>query len=412
MAVVVATLVICRSQPATDAVAARLDADANLAGELRSAWWFASAEAPDEWTAFHLEQAAGRGSQVDWRTVYAPVAYRRAWLATAALSLAAFLVPVGVPLSPSTEASVPSAAENLAAAVELEALPPEVLERVLELLARVESGAMSPEDALARLRELSAFAKLETAVQKKLADLLRDAARGQRGTDVATSSPEQAGEMSEDVKWARENMAARLANEEAQRRESGEDGANPEQSEGASSTPLNEQAANGEAGEANAGKTGARVPIKAAQSPGRRERHDAPQPARLGWRSRLGLWREEGSVRYGTSDASAISAAFKREMIEANVNIDRSDLRNEERRQRTEQSWSALRYTRVAGRSTFDRVRADAPRLVPEARRPLVERYFVREAPATIRRRIHRHQVGARSPAARHTIVPGNQRDR
>ena len=163
MAVVVATLVICRLQPATDAVASRLDADANLAGELRSAWWFASAEAPDEWTAFHVEQAAGRGSQVDWRTVYAPVAYRRAWLATAALSLAAFLVPVGVPLSPSTEASVPSAAENLAAAVELEALPPEVLERVLELLARVESGAMSPEDALARLRELSAFAKLETA---------------------------------------------------------------------------------------------------------------------------------------------------------------------------------------------------------------------------------------------------------
>ena len=73
--------------------------------------------------------------------------------------------------------------------------------------------------------------------------------------------------MSEDVQWARENMAARVANEEAQRRESGEDGANPEQSEGASSTPLNEQAANGEAGEANAGKTGARVPIKAANLP-------------------------------------------------------------------------------------------------------------------------------------------------
>jgi hypothetical protein len=88
---------------------------------------------------------------------------------------------------------------------------------------------------------------------------------------------------------------------------------------------------------------------------------------------------KKGPVKYGSGNPSEIAAVLKREQIEASVNLDNSNLKNEDKRKKTEQSWSALRYTRVTGLSTFDRARADASRAVPEARRPLVERYFVRE---------------------------------
>ena len=61
---------------------------------------------------------------------------------------------------------------------------------------------------------------------------------------------------------------------------------------------------------------------------------------------------KRGNVRYGTSQASDIAASLKRETVEAIVNVDRSDLDHEDRRRKTQQSWSALTYTR-SSRSTF-----------------------------------------------------------
>jgi hypothetical protein len=89
---------------------------------------------------------------------------------------------------------------------------------------------------------------------------------------------------------------------------------------------------------------------------------------------------KRGNVRYGTSQAADIAASLKKEMVEANVNVDRSDLDNEDRRRKTQQSWSSIGYTRSGGRGSFDRARTDAVRAVPEARKPVVERYFVRPA--------------------------------
>jgi hypothetical protein len=88
---------------------------------------------------------------------------------------------------------------------------------------------------------------------------------------------------------------------------------------------------------------------------------------------------KRGQVKYGSGNPTEITAVLKREQIEASANIDNANLKNEDKRKKTEQSWSALRYTRVTSLSAFDRARADAPRVVPEARRPLLERYFVRQ---------------------------------
>ena len=67
-------------------------------------------------------------------------------------------------------------------------------------------------------------------------------------------------------------------------------------------------------------------------------------------------------------------------MVEAIVNVDRSDLDKEDRRRKTQQSWSSIGYTRSGSRTSFDRAKTDAVRAVPEARKPVVERYFVRPA--------------------------------
>ena len=49
----------------SDAIAARIDSDANLRGELRSATWFASRELEDPWIGLHLDRAAARVHAID-----------------------------------------------------------------------------------------------------------------------------------------------------------------------------------------------------------------------------------------------------------------------------------------------------------------------------------------------------------
>src|SRR5580765_396583 len=49
-----------RRRHTTDAIAAAVDADASLAGELRSAHWFEAAGSGDEWAQFHIARASER----------------------------------------------------------------------------------------------------------------------------------------------------------------------------------------------------------------------------------------------------------------------------------------------------------------------------------------------------------------
>jgi hypothetical protein len=86
-----------RRRATSDAIAARVDDDAALHGELRSAHWFASTPAPDAWATYHLDQAATRADAVDWASLYPPVRAARSWIVAGVLAAAALVVNLGVP---------------------------------------------------------------------------------------------------------------------------------------------------------------------------------------------------------------------------------------------------------------------------------------------------------------------------
>lgn len=379
VALLAVALYLRRPQPVSDPIAAGIDGDAELSGELRSAFWFATSASLDDWTRFHLDRALDRLRGISWNAVYPPVASRRAWVVTAVLTIAAFAIPVGVPSwsRPLTASSstAPVALDVPVAAVE--EVPADVQEQLAKLLEAVTSGNLSVTDAVASLREMTAFKTLDPDVQKELEELLRRTPADGEETQMAKAEDARGGPTSADVQWARENLASRMANEEAQKSDK-DQAAKGEESE-SKDGPTTEQSAQGEKGEASEGQTSARVPIKSANgnqgSTGMMMKGDgtAGDPG-------TAVGGKRGQVRYGTTEATKIAAVLKREQVEAVTNLDNSDLQTEDRRKKTEQSRSALRYSRVAGRSTFDRARADAPNVVPEARRPLLERYFIRQA--------------------------------
>jgi hypothetical protein len=373
-------IVRTRPRPTTDAIANAVDDDAGLAGELRSAHWFSFNPSASAWAAFHLDEAARRASAVPWREVYPRTAARGSWLAAAALSLAAFAVPAGLPTGSWLPVSVPAGAEQLVDLVELEGLSPELRDKLLELLAAVREGRMTPVEAMAALRELTDFVKVDSAMKDQIAQLLNDALTSRDQFDKIKPNMADAQTATGDVEWARENMASRVASEEAQKAEDAARGGESEPSDSKEPGPTTEQSAEGEAGEASEGQPGSKVPAKPSESA------DGAAVMMLGnANSAVGepgsvFGGKRGNVRYGTSQAGDIAASLKREMVEAVVNIDRADLDKEDRRRKTQQSWSSLTYTRSGSRTSFDRARTEAVQAVPEARKPVVERYFVRPA--------------------------------
>src|SRR5207249_11254622 len=81
-----------RIRPVSDTVAARLDRDAGLDGELRSASWFAESDRRDPWTIFHLERAAERVRLIDWTQLYPAVRAPRSRMATALMVVGVFIL--------------------------------------------------------------------------------------------------------------------------------------------------------------------------------------------------------------------------------------------------------------------------------------------------------------------------------
>lgn len=373
-----------RARPTSDALAAAVDEDAGLGGELRSAHWFSSHPSSSPWAEFHVAEAARRAAGVPWHDVYPRTHARGAWLAAAVLTAAAFAVPVGLPAGRWLPVSVPTGAEELVDLSAFDELSPELRDKLLELLAAVSERKMTPLEALAELRELTDFAKMDQAMKDQIAQLLDDALTNrERFEKTKPGSPADAANenMTRDTEWARENMASRLANEEAQKAaEDAARGGESEETESKEPGPTTDQSAEGEAGEASEGQPSAKVPAKPSESA------DGAAVMMLGNSdSAIGepgsvFGGKRGNVRYGTTQAADLAASLKKETIEAVVNMDRSDLENDDRRRKTEQSWSSLSYTRGGARAAFDREKTGAVRAVPEARKPVVERYFVRPA--------------------------------
>ncbi len=184
----------------------------------------------------------------------------------AVLSLAAFAVPAGLPTGSWLPVSVPAGAEELVDIVELDGLSPELRDKLLELLAAVREGKMTPVEAMAALRELTDFAKVDAAMKEQIAQLLDDALTSRDQFEKINPNLADAQTMSADVEWARENMASRVASEEAQKAEDAARGGESEPSDSKEPGPTTEQSAEGEAGEASEGQPGAKVPAKPSES--------------------------------------------------------------------------------------------------------------------------------------------------
>jgi hypothetical protein len=371
-------LVSGRQRETTDAIASAVDADAGLAGELRSAHWFEAQAQRDAWAEFHLDHATHRASGVDWSTLYPRVSSARPWVATAVLSALAIALAVRAP----GRVQAGPAVGVIDAAGISDGLSPEMRERLAALIAQlnqavVDKDPTSKEMALADLKGL--MEKMDPATQKKLAEMLEKQALSASAKKGETPAGDQRGDpldksaegLPEDAKWALDNAAAKMAqSSEAQQPQGkpnaaqagnkpGERGAGPGQAQqstdGApqSMTPLMRETAEQQNGKLMMGGGG---PMGGDSKPGGGASDDASK---------------------GAAQALLVAQALKKELVEASADALGENVEKEDLRRKTEQGTSSLGFTRVAA-PRVEPSRATAPPPVPDARRPLLFNYFIR----------------------------------
>ena len=86
-----------RARPISDSVAAAIDDEAGLGGELRSASWFAARDQRDDWATLHVDRAADRVRGVDWTALYSPPPAGRARVATSVMVAATIALALVFP---------------------------------------------------------------------------------------------------------------------------------------------------------------------------------------------------------------------------------------------------------------------------------------------------------------------------
>jgi hypothetical protein len=376
------TLYRRRSRETSDHIALSVDTDANLAGELRSAHWFATTGSGDEWSAYHVARAADRVGRIDWAALYPPVRAMKAWAVSAVLAVAAVAFSIDLPgQRPQSRAEAADAGSAGAAAIAPEEIPAELRKRIEELLAAMMAEKMTDKEAalkLANLKEL--MDQLDPSLQKKIAELLKKqplgadaqtkrrdldeedrAERAERGENSAAGLPE-------DVRWGLEDLAARLASANLDRK-----------------TAENNPAASSETGEMGRGSEQAQ---QAGQNQMQLMREAAKDPGAaqmmMGGAGMMGGDSQAGAggnsaQKAGQADVKSIAEALRRELVEANADARGEHVPIEDIRRKTEQGKSTLGFSRAMPLTTFDRSRTAAPPAVPVARHPLLYNYFIRK---------------------------------
>jgi hypothetical protein len=371
VATLVAVVVLRRAREVSDPMASRLDADAGLGGELRSARWFAVAEARDPWATLHLSRAATRLEAWDWQPAYPRVRARAAWAGAVLLGLGALVVsfrmPPGLPPmlvpggvdAPGPEKTVTLTREEQA---QLEAM-----------LANMDLLKLTPEEAK-RLAELSELlAKSDLGQDGSLAELMkrlqeqaeRAGAQAQAGAPkTGDERPAQAMKNAEDVREALENLKARLAS-----------GQPVDQTPEGGQAQASEESARGDAA-----ATAAEASMKLVREPASEQ---ARGEATLGGGAMGG---DSGPGRGGQGPGRGLGRGqllsaemLRKELVEAAADTSGANVPAEDIRRKTEQSTSTLNFSRVAPRSSYDRSRTAPPPPVPDARRTWVQRYFIRK---------------------------------
>jgi hypothetical protein len=365
-----------------DVTATRIDADAGLAGELRSAHWFARHPDEDAWTAFHIERAAAHAGACDWSSLYPPVRARRTWLLTASTVAAALVLAVTTPVPDPAAGAAGLAEAELVDQALLDMLPPELraqLEALLKQMAEGGDAGHLAEASLAELREM--MKNVDPELSARLAEMLKDAQEAGELAAGGEKPPEAGAEMArdtsaglpEDVRWAVDDLAERLANASRDRQtnesnpaaseETGETGAGSEQAAAA-------QGANAEAQ--------MKMTREAATDPGASKMMMGGAGA-MGGDSRPGAGGNNAGRAGNAPDPLSIAQALRQELVEASADARGKNVEKEDIRRQTEQGDATVGFTRVAPPSTVDRSRAQAPPIVPDARRALLFRYFTRE---------------------------------
>jgi hypothetical protein len=377
------TFVRRRDRTVTDPVAAGIDRDAGLDGELRSAAWFAAAGTRDIWTDFHLDRAAARLRAVNWVERYPAARAPRAKLATSVMVIAALALSMTMTdrgrLSSSTLAPKASANGATQGLVPGEPLPPELQKLLADLLAAAESGNLSAQERLAasaelrellarigQLRDFEALKELARAMNanpilsdRTLQEMQALAERTRRASEAAAMPPE--------IRNALEKLAENLSIAAAKEQGAGDDpvgAANAESGEPGSKAKADADSASIQSvKDADAG-SGAGVLMMSDENAGA---GGAP-----------GLGSGGGSAaENGAGTMPDLALALRRETVEASADNAGENVLTDTRR-KTEHGLATATYTQGAA-GAFDRSGAAAPPPVPEGRRSAVQTYFVRK---------------------------------
>jgi hypothetical protein len=370
-----------RPRPVSDDIAAAIDADASLGGELRSASWFADRERQDEWIDLHLARAAERLERTDWSELYPPVRAPRARAATAALVLGTVAVALLFPEYTGLRSRAD--AQTRAAQTDPNQLPEDLQQALEELFAAAEAGTLDEmatrlsteqmQELLTKLRELrdvdalkdlshnlnpdvEGVPKEASQEMKELAERLRK--MGEINTNIA--------EFRKSVEELAKNLSDAAAAEEAEM-------------ENARKAPANDEAGDvSQTSNANAPNEPVIQSLKESQAAAgansvvmmsNKDANAAGPPG-------MGVGGASGSAS-GEAKPTNIEAALRQETIEASADTKGPNVEAQVRR-KTEQGQATSTFTHgAAGQS--DRSRAAAPPPVPEQRRSEIQRYFIRK---------------------------------
>ena len=377
-----------RSIEVSDAAATDIDARGGLGGELHSAHWFAAHEAPHvagdpepgQWAAFHLAKASTKIGATDWSSLYPPVRAAKQWMASGALVAVAIVALINGPRSTAAilaEQGLTAADTDMA---KLEMLPADIQKKIDELLAAIKSGELSAEAARLKVDEIRALLdKLNASADesKGKGDAAKNAQAGEKPNDdegdKLTKKAEELADASaglpEDVRWSIDDLASRLANSDASKRETNKENA-------AASEKTGEKGAGSEDAEkAQMAQAAGMQMVREAASDSAEGQMMNGGGGAMGGDSKPGAGGNQGGT--GQANMTALQKALRQEMIQAQADLLGQTVDTEIRR-KTEESKAKVGFSRVATPTSFDRSRAALPPPVPEAHRSLLQRYFHR----------------------------------
>jgi hypothetical protein len=369
-----------------DAVAAAIDREAGLDGELRSANWFATREALDAWAEFHVDRAAERVRSFNWASVYRPSTDRRAKLTTGGIAAATLLLPFVLPgLSarlPFHEEVSRRPGRIVSRTLPIAGLPVGLPKDLEALLSAAENGTLrveSPEQAAA-LRSL-----LDKLAQLHGAESLKQLARAMAPPADPAHKPSVEAVMkslAERAQRAAENAAVPPAMRDALDNLAG-DLSKAARDERAANIPRDATPAQA-AQDADAVQTNPSAKADEMSIQAVRDADAGGAAAVLMVSDPNGSGSDPGTGLGGGSGAEAqqgrmadIAQALRRETVEANANSEGDDTSTDLRR-KSERGQASASFTRSAPHG-FDTSRASLPPAVPETRRAAIQSYFVRK---------------------------------